>query len=96
MSNEIGGNSTGKTVQDIRIEGREKLYISGVDEVVSFDEHMVDVRTELGRLVVRGEGMKFNDLSPETKELHITGYVYSCEYEDTVKKNSGLIRGMFK
>ena len=96
MSNEIGGNSTGKTAQNIHIEGRERLYISGVNEVVSFDEHMVDVKTELGRLVVRGEGMKFVNLCPETKELHVTGYVYSCEYEDTVKKNSGLIRGMFK
>lgn len=93
MSNETG---TGKTTQDIHIAGREKLYISGVEEVVCFDEHMVDVKTELGRLVVRGEGMKFNNLDPETKELHVSGYVYSCEYEDTVKKNGGLIRGMFK
>ena len=96
MSNEIGGTGTEKTAQDIHLKGREKLYISGVNEVVSFDEHMVDVKTELGRLVVRGEGMKFNNLNPETKELFVTGYIYSCEYEDTTKKNSGLIRGMFR
>lgn len=89
-------SGAGRTAQDICIEGRESLYVSGVHEVVSFDERMVDIKTELGRLVVRGEGMKFSHLNPETKELQVTGYVCSCEYEDTAKKQGGLIRGMFR
>jgi hypothetical protein len=33
--------------QNLNIEGREKLFISGVNEVISFDEHIIDVKTEL-------------------------------------------------
>lgn len=63
--------------------------------MISFDERFVNVKTELGRLSIRGEGMKLANLNPESKELSLTGYVYSCEYEDTVKKNN-LLRGMFR
>jgi sporulation protein YabP len=81
-------------VQNLNIEGRERLFISGVNEVVCFDEHMIDVKTELGRLVVRGEGLKLITLDPEIKELKAAGYVYSCEYEDGVGRRKGFFRGM--
>ena len=80
--------------QNLNIEGREKLFISGVNEVISFDEHIIDVKTELGRLIVRGEGLRLVTLDPENKELRAVGYVYSCEYEDSMGKRKGLFRGM--
>lgn len=83
-----------KIVQNVNIEGRERAYISGVIEVVRFDEKLIDVKTELGRLVIRGEGLKLINLSPETKELHVGGYVYSCEYEDSSGRRRGILKGM--
>ena len=80
--------------QNLNIEGRERLFISGVNEVISFDEHVIDVKTELGRLTVRGEALKLVTLDPESKELRAAGYVYSCEYEDSMGKRKGLFRGV--
>ncbi len=81
-------------VQNVNIEGREKIYISGVLEVISFDEHMIDVKTELGRLLVRGEGLKLVNLSPDTKELLVGGFMYGCEYEDGPDKRRNILRRM--
>ncbi len=79
--------------QNINVENREKIKITGVTDVASFDEKYVDVDTELGRMLVRGEGLKIGRLSLEQHELVITGYIYSCEYED---KNKASGKGIFK
>ena len=42
---------------------QEKLSISGVIDVESFNDEMVVVDTELGILVVRGEDLHINKLS---------------------------------
>ena len=39
------------------LEGREKLSISGVVDVQSFDEDQVLLETVRGMLVVRGQGL---------------------------------------
>ena len=39
------------------LEGREKLTISGVTDVHSFDEEQVLLETVRGMLVVRGQGL---------------------------------------
>ena len=93
MGEKIEKNTT-HVVQNVNIEGREKVFVSGVLEVVSFDEQMVDIKTELGRLVIRGESLKLINLCPEKKEVQIGGYVYSCEYEDSVSKRKGIFKGM--
>ena len=43
------------TVQNIVLENREKLSISGVLDVLSFDDQIVILETELGLLIIDGE-----------------------------------------
>ena len=41
----------------LELDKRERLSLSGVEDVMGFDESMVVLQTGLGRLSVRGEGL---------------------------------------
>ena len=47
-------------VQNIVLENREKLNVSGVNDVLSFDDQVVMIDTELGLLTVKGENIRIN------------------------------------
>ena len=57
------------------LEGREKLSISGVVDVQSFDEDQVLLETVRGMLVVRGQGLHVERLQLEAGELIVEGEV---------------------
>ena len=92
--------STSNTViQNLILESREKLSISGVLDVLSFDDQVVIVETELGLLNVKGDNLRINKLSIDTSEVVVEGDIYSMVYseKDKNKKNgSSLLGKIFK
>ena len=58
-------------IQNLVLENRGKLSISGVLDVLSFDDQVVIVETELGLLTVKGEDLRINKLSIDTSEVVI-------------------------
>jgi hypothetical protein len=44
-------------IQNIMLENREKMSISGVIDVESFNDECIIVDTELGVLIIRGEDL---------------------------------------
>jgi len=66
----------------IILTNREEMTISGVIDVVSFDEEAVVVETEMGILEIRGELLHVNKLNLETGELSLSGEVQGIEYDD--------------
>ncbi len=67
----------------IELEGRERLFITGVDDVDRFDENEITMRTCAGTLVVTGENLHIGKLSLDGGELHVDGSIESISYEDT-------------
>lgn len=65
------------------LDGRSRLFITGVSDVDSFDENGVSCKTSRGMLIVRGSGLRVDKLSLEGGELSIEGQVDSLVYEDT-------------
>ena len=74
------------------LEGREKLSISGVVDVQSFDEEQVLLETVRGMLVVRGRGLHVERLQLEAGELIVEGEVGLVEYDDSVQPRGGLLK----
>ncbi len=66
----------------LTLENRRKLTVSGVEEVESFDENEIRMRTGEGSLTVRGEGMKVDRLSVEGGDVNIQGSISELRYED--------------
>ena len=85
-------------IQNLILENRGKLSISGVNDVLSFDDQVVMVETELGLLTVKGENIRINKLSIDTSEVIIEGDISSLAYCDKeLEKNKGsLISKIFK
>ena len=77
------------------LEGREKLTISGVTDVHSFDEEQVLLETVRGMLVVRGQGLHVERLQLEAGELIIQGEIGLLEYDDSVQPRDSLFRRIF-
>lgn len=86
-------------IQNLILENREKLSISGVIDVLSFDDQVVIVETELGLLTIKGENLRINKLSIDTSEVIVEGDVSSLVYTDnkgTTQAKSSLISKIFK
>lgn len=86
-------------VQNLILENREKLNITGVIDVESFNDECVVVDTELGMLVIRGIDLHINKLNIDNSELGIEGEIVSCEYserEGSRSKGGGFFARMFK
>ena len=85
-------------VQNLVLENREKLSISGVLDVLSFDDQVVIVETELGLLTVKGENLRINKLSIYTSEVVVEGEIYNLVYSenDLDKKTTGIFNKIFK
>lgn len=49
--------NNGNVIQNLILENREKLTITGVVDVLSFDDQIVIVETQLGLLTVKGEDL---------------------------------------
>ena len=91
-------NSNTNIVQNLVLENRGKLSVSGVNDVLSFDDQVVMVDTELGLLTVKGENIRINKLSLDTAEVIIEGEISSLSYsQNKQEKNSGtLLSKIFK
>lgn len=91
-------NSSIGVIQNLVLENREKLSISGVLDVLSFDDQVVVVETELGLLNIKGDNLRINKLSLDTSEVVVEGNVYSLNYSDKNpdKKGSSIISKIFK
>ena len=98
MTIEERKSMSGATIQNLILESRQKLSISGVLDVLSFDDQIVIVETELGLLNVKGENLRINKLSIDTSEVIIEGDIYSLLYSDknSDKKGNSLIGKIFK
>lgn len=66
----------------LTLDERRKLWVTGVQEVESFDEGQVAVQTVKGLMLVRGEGLKVEKLEKTAGELTISGQVQSLEYSE--------------
>ena len=78
------------------LEGRASLSVSGVEEVESFDENAIVMRTAQGTRVVRGEELHIEQLSLDGGDLRVEGMVDSLTYEDDGGVRGGFLARLFR
>jgi len=81
----------------LELDGRERLLVSGVEEVERFDEEEIVMNTTAGTLVVGGTGLHIGKLNLDGGELHVDGAIHTLLYEDRMPKGDrgGLFRRFF-
>ena len=88
-----------KTVHNLMLENKEKLSISGVQDVDTFDEGKIILFTEDDTLVVEGEGLHIQKLDVANGELIIEGAIYALEYTGAgaqSRQSKGFFKKMLK
>lgn len=72
-------------MQNIILENRSRLNVTGVLDVLNFDEELITIVTELGILIIKGQDLHLNRFSLDNTELSIEGEITSLQYSDKVK-----------
>ena len=70
----------------LTLDQRSHLTMTGVTEVVSFDENAVVVHTNLGQLTVQGQQLQLKTLSVEGGQIAVEGNISSLQYEEPRQK----------
>ncbi len=78
------------------LKQREKAVISGAAEVDSFDEHRVVLITELGVLVIKGEGLHIQSLSVDSGDVSVSGRIEALEYVEAQPQGGSFWGKLFK
>ena len=78
---------------------RERMQgsVTGVTDVLSFDENSVILETEQGMLTIRGKNLHIGRLMLEQGEVDMEGTVESIVYSGSgLARKGSLIRRMFR
>ena len=67
------------------------MTLTGVADVVSYDDSRIALKTALGGLVIAGSGLKLGRLDTASGNAEIEGLIKALEYTD-----SGAEKGFFK
>lgn len=85
-------------MQNIILENRNRLNVTGVVDVLNFDEQIITAVTNLGILTIKGSDLHLNQFCLDTAELSIEGDINSLQYSDKHggKKGETFISRIFK
>lgn len=83
-----------KKAHSLILDNRKKLNLTGVTDVMGFDEQTVSLSTDCGTLIVKGENLHINKLNLDSKDVCIDGTINSLQYltESTKTLRSKLFR----
>lgn len=79
----------------VTLDERSHLTVTGVDEVVRFDDTEVSMRTSRGMLTVHGEGLRVGRLAIDTGELAIDGAFDALDYTEETASGGGFWSRLF-
>ena len=66
----------------LQLSERKLLTMTGVTEVVSFDESSVVLQTSLGLLIVQGQQLSLKNLSLDGGQVAVDGTISALSYEE--------------
>lgn len=66
----------------LKIVNRENISLTGINDLLSFDEELVIAESEEGVLVIKGNNLHVNKLDLDHGQLEITGRMSNLNYED--------------
>ena len=71
----------------LTLDDRKKLTMTGVTEVVAFDENTVVLHTGLGTLVIQGQQLQLKNLTQDGGNVEVEGQINALTYEQQRQKN---------
>ena len=79
----------------LTLDERKKLTLTGVTEVISFEDTLVALHTNLGTLMIHGENLQLKSLSLEGGQVAVEGTISAFLYEEPRSTGGGWLRRLF-
>lgn len=79
-----------KKAHEVKIVGRREMCVSGVCEVISFDEESIRLMSSEGEVFVEGEDIKIGVLDTDRGVVTFSGKINGFYYlsdEESIKKD---------
>lgn len=92
-------SGVGKKTHKISMVNRTNCAISGVNDVLAFDNHEILLETEQGILMMKGNELHVGRLSLDKGEIDIEGKIDSLTYSEQLgsdTKGESLLMRLFK
>lgn len=82
--------------QNVIIEDRNRISITGVEQVDSFNENTIILLTIKGGIIIKGEDLNISKLNLDEGNVRITGLINSFTYNNKELVSKNLISKIFK
>ncbi len=83
-----------KNEHSLSLKMRKSAHVSGVKQVISFDDNSVVLLTECGELLIEGCGLTVDALNVQSGEVDVSGEVSAIIYsDDSPRKKRRLFGG---
>ena len=92
----IEGSNLRLRAHCIHIDNRELMSVTGVKDVLNFNEQEVSLVTEAGELHIEGNDLHITKLNLDDGQGVIEGELIALEYADLREAKGGLFSRMFK
>ncbi|GFI44736.1 spore protein YabP [Lachnospiraceae bacterium] len=92
-------NNINKRVHKLILNNRRSCNLTGVNDVLSFDENEIILETEQGMLMIKGNELHVNRLTLDKGEVDIDGRIDSFTYSEQSSmgaKGESLLSRLFK
>lgn len=80
--------------QNLTLENRKFLEVTGVIDVESSNDTIVKVNTKLGKLHIFGEDLSIEKINIDTGDFSLKGLVKKIEYKSSINNNK--LSSLFK
>ena len=78
---------------EVNLKSREKMSLTGIKEIISFDETEIILKTCSGDLTIDGENIHINVLNVTVGELELVGKINGFYYSDIINNEKHSILG---
>ncbi|MCL2190010.1 MAG: sporulation protein YabP [Defluviitaleaceae bacterium] len=82
----------------LQIDRREQVLVTGLTDVISFDEESVIGETEMGVIIIKGGNLHVSKINLDSGELAVSGEIDGVTYENAggPAKAKSLLGRMFR
>ena len=80
---------------NIIVEDRKKMTLTGVKDVLAFDDETFVLDTSLGKMTVKGSGLHIINFDTKSGDFSAEGKLYALVYTSD-EKNGGFLSRMFR
>ncbi|SMB89489.1 sporulation protein YabP [Thermanaeromonas toyohensis ToBE] len=80
----------------VEVFERQNICVSGVVQVMGYDEEEIILETTCGLLILKGKNFNISSLSLESGTLEASGFLHSLDYREEGTAKKSFLRRILK